>query len=169
MASFGLGSTKNNSASASHPTHQQQSVDPSTPFLAASEGNLALMQYSLQMLQQPLTVQDENRYTLLHAAASYGQIEVIRFLIQQKLDPAFTNAVDHDGDTALHYAANVETAKLLVQDGKINTQHCNADGKTALQAKQEELDELLQDNDQDMDDEEVEILKQLLQYLSTLR
>jgi ankyrin repeat protein len=169
MTSFGLGKT--NSVVDSHSALQrEQTVDPSTPFLAASEGNLALMQASLQMLQQPLTVQDDNHYTLLHAAASYGQVAVVRFLLQPQhnLPLSFINATDHDGDTALHYATNVETAKLLVQDGKINTSQSNANGKTALQAKQEELDELLQDEEQDEDDEEVETLKQLIEYLSTL-
>jgi ankyrin repeat protein len=164
MSSFGLGRNTNSGLS-----HQEPNVDLSTPFLAASEGNLALMQSSLHTLQQPLTVQDDNYYTLLHAAASYGQLEVVRFLLLQNLSLSFINATDHDGDTALHYAANVETAKLLVQDGKINIQHSNAAGKTALQSKQEELDELLQDEDIDENDEEVENLKQLLEYLSTLR
>jgi uncharacterized protein len=164
MASFGLGNT----TSSSSPTTQNGVVDPSTPFLAASEGNLALMQSSLQILHQPLTVQDDNHYTLLHAAASYGQLEVVRFLLHQDLPLSFINAPDRDGDTALHYATNMETAKVLVDDGKINTKLSNAAGKTALQAKQEELEELLQDSDQDENDEEVETLKELLEYLSTL-
>jgi hypothetical protein len=136
--------------------------------MAASEGNLALLQSSVSSLNLPLTAADENGYTLLHAAASYNQLEVLRFLLNNVTDPQFIHAGDNEGDTALHYAGNIDAAQLLVQVGKCNPSQANRQGKTALQTKQEELDEMMQDEDADEDDEDMEILKHLVAYLSSL-
>ena len=43
----------------------------------------------------------ENK-TALHLAAYEGQVEVVKFLLQNNADTAMT---DNEGDTALHFAA----------------------------------------------------------------
>ena len=133
--------------------------------MAASEGNLALLQSSLTSLNLPLSAADENGYTLLHAAASYNQLQIMELLIQNGVD---VNATDNDGDSALHYAGNAQAAQMLIQSGKCNPAQPNGEGKTALQAKQEELDEMLKDEDVEDDDDDLELLKAVVQYLSTL-
>ena len=142
-------------------------IDSSTPWMAASEGNLSLLQSSVTSLQLTFNAADENGYTLLHAAASYNQLDILRFLLGSS-NQVNVNAVDNDGDSALHYSTKVDAARLLIDIGKINPSITNSDGKTALQAKQEEINEMMQDEDVDDDDEEMEDLKKLVEYLSTL-
>jgi ankyrin repeat protein len=161
MASFGLGRpTQANQAA------PQGQIDSSTPWMAASEGNLSLLQSSLSSLNLPFTAADENGYTLLHAAASYNQIEILHFLLNNQVN---INAADNDGDSALHYAGNAQAAQILVQVGKANPAQVNNQGKTALQAKQEELNEMMKDEDVEDDDEDVETLQGVVEYLSSLQ
>jgi len=169
MASFGL------SSDAPSPTAAQTTgpVDVATAFSAASEGNLPLLQSSMAQLNFAPTSADENGYTLLHAAASYNQFAVLKFLLDN-LDrnnagfTAFINAGDNDGDSALHYAGNADAARMLIEDGRTDPRKLNSQGKTALQAKQDELQEMMQDEDIEDDDEDVEILQKLIAYLSSL-
>mmetsp|Transcript_15478 Transcript_15478/g.42775 ORF Transcript_15478/g.42775 Transcript_15478/m.42775 type:complete len:158 (-) Transcript_15478:446-919(-) len=156
MASFGLGNFA-----------QQQSTEPidaSTPWMAASEGNLALLESSIQSLNLPITCADENGYTLLQAASSYNQIKVMEHLLNLQVD---VNATDNEGDTALHYAGNVQSATLLIEVAKIDLMAKNGEGKTALEAHKDNLAEMVDDEDEDEAD--IATLKQLVEYLSTLR
>jgi ankyrin repeat protein len=168
MASFGLGGSNNNS------NPPQTNADASTPFLAASEGNLRLLQSSLQHLSQPPTIQDDNGYTLLMAAASYNHISILQWLLETINDDqclmSFLHTQDQEGDTVLHYAGSTDTAKWLLQLPQSSPllQTANRQGKTPLQAKQEELDEMMQDEDVEEDDEDVETLKLLVEYLTSM-
>jgi ankyrin repeat protein len=60
-------------------------------------------------------IQDDYGYTPLHAAASYGQDEIVRLLISDY--KAFVNIQDEQGDTALHLVEEVSTCKLLIELG----------------------------------------------------
>lgn len=75
-----------------------------------------------------------------HAAASYGQLDVLAFLISR--GPFFrprahtlshshlggnVNVTDSDGDTPLYTAENIDTARFLVEHGATIDRH-NADG-----------------------------------------
>ena len=141
-------------------------MDASTPWMAAADGNLALLQASLQALQlSPSTAQDEHGYTLLQAAVSYNRANVWTWLASQ---PGFVvHTADGEGDTALHYAATAEAARFLVQQG-IDVQARNAEQQTALEKKQQELEELRQDEDFEETDEEYIQLKGVVDYLSSL-
>ncbi len=156
MASFGLGKAPSTSSNTPN-------VDSSTPWMAASEGNLPLLQSSLTLLNLPLTAADENGYTLLHAAASYNQLEILRFLLS---NGANVNTADNDGDTALHHAGAVAAVQLLLEH-QADVTIVNSHGKTALQAKQEELEEMMQDEDMEDDDDDLEALKEVVQFLSS--
>lgn len=160
MASFGLGRASADSSSISPATP----IDSSTPWMAASEGNLALLQSSLERLKLTAAAADDNGYTLLQAAASYNQLEIMRFLLSHG---AKVDAADQDGDTALHYAGGVPAASFLVETAQINKGLANTQGKTALQTKQEELDDMLQDEDVEDDDDDLEALKATVRYLSS--
>jgi ankyrin repeat protein len=55
--------------------------------------------------------------TPLHEAAKYGQLDVLRFLVEHKAD---VNARQYDGATPLHFAAGfgeLETVKFLLDNG----------------------------------------------------
>jgi ankyrin repeat protein len=159
-AAFGLGRPPLSSAPADN-----QPVDNSTPWIAASDGNLNLLQHALTTLNLPPSASDENGYTLLQAAASYSRAAVMQWLIQTQA--VNVNAVDTEGDSALHYADKVEAATFLVQSG-VDTSLLNAAGKTALQSKQEEIDEMMQDEDTEDDDVDLLNLHALVEYLTSL-
>lgn len=169
MASFGL-SAPNQSIGSSRNVGP---VDVATIFSAASEGNLPLLQSAMSQLNFAPTTADDNGYTLFHAASSYNQLGILKFLLTNldRNNPdftAFVNIGDNEGDTALHYSGNADAARMLIEDGRIDPSKVNSIGKTALQAKKEELEELMQDEDTEDDDEDVEILQKLIEYLSGL-
>ncbi|KAF2813526.1 uncharacterized protein BDZ99DRAFT_368224, partial [Mytilinidion resinicola] len=78
---------------------------------------------------------DAHGYSLLHAASSYGHMELLRALIQRyNVDP---NILDEDGETALFVAETVEVAQTLVQLGT-HVELRNSEGKTAQEKMVEE-------------------------------
>ena len=161
MASFGLGRT--DAAAAARST---EPLDASTPWVAAADGNLPLLQATLQALQLPVTAQDEHGYTLLQAAVSYNQAHIWQWLATQ---PQFTvAAVDAEGDSALHYAGTTVAAQFLVQQAGIDVTLRNKDNQTALEKKQQELEEMRQDEDFEETDEEYVQLVGMVEYLSSL-
>jgi len=157
MSGFGLGTA---SAAVSI-----EPIDSSTPWVAAADGNLVLVQTALTALNLPASAVDENGYTLLQAAASYSHINVLQWLVTQNVN---VNAVDNEGDTALHYASTVEAAKFLVEIANVDQTIRNQAGRTALQSKQEELQEMQEDEDYDEDDQDAVNLRGLIGYLSSL-
>ena len=81
--------------------------------------------------------QDAHGYSLLHAAVSYGQIELLRTLvIQHSVDP---NLKDEDGETALFAAENPEVAKALLDLGA-DASRRNDESLTAEEKIEEEGD-----------------------------
>ena len=163
MASFGLGRTD---AAAAAARSNSEPMDASTPWVAAADGNLPLLQAALQALQLPVTVQDEHGYTLLQAAISYNQAPIWQWLATQ---PQFTvHQVDAEGDSALHYAGTAVAAQFLVQTGGIDVNLRNKENQTALEKKQQELEEMRQDEDFEETDEEYVQLVGMVDYLSNL-
>mmetsp|Transcript_26864 Transcript_26864/g.37862 ORF Transcript_26864/g.37862 Transcript_26864/m.37862 type:complete len:158 (-) Transcript_26864:180-653(-) len=154
MTSFGLGRSQPQPST-------DTAVEPSTPWMAASEGNLPLLQSALSTLQLPATVADENGYTLLHAAASYRQLAVMTWLLQPPQSVP-VNAADNDGDTALHHAESLDAIKFIIEQGGADPNLCNGEGKTPLQSKEEELKDLMEE---DEEDEDVRTLNEIIAYL----
>lgn len=166
MASFGL---RASSAAPSDP----EPIENNTPWLSAADGKLSLLQSSLTKLNLPISAADETGYTLLQAAASYGQVQVMQWLLNQAqqqhlLLEGFVNAVDQEGDSALHYAGSLEAVQVLVQVGRASTQLQNRQAKTPLASKQEELKTLQDDEDEDSDSEDILTLQKQVAFLSTL-
>jgi len=58
----------------------------------------------------------------MHAAASYGQIQMLQLLISHGGD---VNIADSDGDTPLYTVENLQTARFLVQHGALVARHNN--------------------------------------------
>jgi ankyrin repeat protein len=161
------------------------SVDPSTPWAAIAEGNLPLLQQSLRQLQYPIHVADEIQgYTLLQAAASYNHMHILQYVwseLQQCNESSvngdqasitttrptggYQNAVDLDGDTALHYAGSVEVMKFLTDICHIDINITNHNQMTALDAKRNEMQEIEQDID-DFDEDDIDYvhLKDMVQF-----
>ncbi|KAH8177754.1 ankyrin repeats (many copies) domain-containing protein [Sarocladium implicatum] len=82
--------------------------------------------------------QDEHGYSLVHAAASYGHLDLLRTLIQElKVD---VDLRDEDGETALFVVETTEAAKVLVEELGANPNHQGAEGLTARQKIEAEGD-----------------------------
>jgi ankyrin repeat protein len=149
---------------------QPYEIDASTPFVAASDGDLDLLKQSLAHLSIPVTISDSNGLTLLHSAASYDQREIMEWLLlTQNVN---VNAKDNDGDTPLHHCDQVNAARMLIDEGKADYRIKNNEGQTALDLKKEELQELkdsMEEDDENGDvDDDLEALEELVQYLSSL-
>lgn len=65
----------------------------------ASDGKLAAVRYLIESGAHGANDSDEFGYTPLHAAASYGHLELAEYLLAKGADPGL---VDPDGDGPLH-------------------------------------------------------------------
>lgn len=73
--------------------------------------------------------QDSHGYSLLHAAASYNHLDLLRALVNEfSVD---VNLRDEDSETCLFVAENIEIAKCLVDELKIDTSLKNDDDQNA--------------------------------------
>ncbi|GBF67164.1 ankyrin repeat protein [Trichophyton mentagrophytes] len=101
------------------------------PYILASDNSPALL--PLLRADPALAArQDEHGYSLLHAAASYNHLDLLRTLIDEfKVD---VNLTDEDGETCLFVAESVEVARYLVEEAGINKSKTNDEGLTAAQA-----------------------------------
>ncbi|KAJ2980827.1 hypothetical protein NQ176_g2403 [Zarea fungicola] len=99
------------------------------PFLLAADNNPSL----LPLLRENPGIaksQDEHGYSLVHAAASYNHLDLLRSLITEfKVD---VNIKDEDDETALFVVETVDAAKALVELG-VDVQHKGLEGFTAAE------------------------------------
>jgi len=154
---FGFGGASSNS-------HATQEMDESTPWIAAADGDLNLLQQCLQIRNiPPSACVDSNGLTLLHSAASYGQMNVMQWLLTN--NGANVNAKDSDGDTPLHHCDDVLPARMLIESAGASPFITNNTGETALQMKQKEL---VEEDDDDIDNYDYQNLKKLVEYLQSL-
>lgn len=84
---------------------------------------------TLEQHPQLATTRDAHGYSLVHAAASYNQLNVLRDLVQKY--SADVNILDEDGETALFATENTEVAKCLVEELGADVNVRNSEGKTA--------------------------------------
>lgn len=98
------------------------------PFILAADNNPNLL--SLLRTNPALaSSQDEHGYSILHAAASYNHLDLLRHLIDDfQVDQ---NIRDEDGETALFVVETVEAAKVLIEDLRIDPAITNVEGLTA--------------------------------------
>jgi len=73
--------------------------------------------------------QDPHGYSLLHAAASYGHISLMKALVQKyNVDP---NLTDEDGEPPLFYAESLDVVKCIVEELGANASLRNHEGVAA--------------------------------------
>ncbi|KAF2967909.1 hypothetical protein GQX73_g5671 [Xylaria multiplex] len=105
------------------------------PFILAADNSPAL----LPLLRENPAVaaqQDEHGYSLIHAAASYNHLDLLRALIQEfKVD---VNLRDEDEETALFVVETVDAAKVLVEELGAELMIKGSDGYNARQRIAEE-------------------------------
>ncbi|WFC96213.1 hypothetical protein MBRA1_002869 [Malassezia brasiliensis] len=87
---------------------------------------------------------DMVQYTPIHAAASYGRHDLLRFLLRYPgVDKNAVNVRDEDGDTPLFFCEDRPTAELLVTEFGADARLQNDEGITAAQhAEMNEHDDL---------------------------
>ncbi|KAF5674309.1 ankyrin repeat-containing protein [Fusarium heterosporum] len=107
------------------------------PFLLAADNNPAL----LPLLRENPTLassQDEHGYSLVHAAASYNHLDLLRTLVREfGVD---VDLKDEDDETALFVVETQDAAKVLVEELGANINHRGSEGLTAkekIEAEQE--------------------------------
>lgn len=75
------------------------------------------------------STQDEHGYSLVHAAASYNHLDLLRALVEEfHVDP---NIKDEDGETALFVVETVESAQCLLEELGADPTVKNDEGVTA--------------------------------------
>jgi ankyrin repeat protein len=73
--------------------------------------------------------QDEHGYSLVHAAASYNHLDLLRALVRDfRVD---VNIKDEDNETALFVIETTDAAKVLVEELGADILHTSSDGLTA--------------------------------------
>ena len=107
------------------------------PFLLAADNNPAL----LPLLRSNSTLassQDAHGYSILHAAASYDYLDLMRTIVTEfHVDP---NIKDEDGETPLFVVETVDAAQVLVEELGADPEMKNEEGMTAAEKIQGEGD-----------------------------
>ncbi|KAL1747147.1 hypothetical protein HDZ31DRAFT_32642 [Schizophyllum fasciatum] len=106
---------------------------PKNIWVAAGDGDLVRVQVPLSP-----NVPDENTYTPMHAAASYGQLQVLEYLISRGGD---VNVTDSDGDTPLYTVEDIPTAQFLVDRGA-TIARTNNEGISPIEHLREDFEEV---------------------------
>lgn len=100
-------------------------MSTSNIWTAASEGSLDRVRYWIETEHLSPSVRDDNSYTPIHAAASWGHEDILRYLITERAGDV--NTVDDDGETALFVVEEERMAKVLVELG-VDTTRKNEEG-----------------------------------------
>lgn len=98
------------------------------PYLLAADNSPALLPL-LRENPSLASAQDEHGYSLVHAAASYNHLDLLRTLIRELHVPV--DLKDEDGETALFVVEAVAAARVLVQELGLDPMITNDDGQTA--------------------------------------
>lgn len=110
---------------------------PPNPFLLAADNPSALLAL-LRETPNLASQQDDHGYSLLHAAASYNHLDLLRALVNEFSVPV--NLRDEDSETALFVVETVEAARLLVEELGIDTALTGDEGLTAREKIQQDGD-----------------------------
>lgn len=110
---------------------------PPNPFLLAADNPtalLALLRESPSLASQ----QDDHGYSLIHAAASYNHLDLLRALVTEFNVPV--DLRDEDSETALFVVETIEAARLLVEELGVDTALTGNEGLTAREKIQQDGD-----------------------------
>lgn len=110
---------------------------PPNPFLLAADNPTALLAL-LRETPSLASQQDDHGYSLLHAAASYNHLDLLRALVTDFNVPV--DLRDEDSETALFVVETVEAARLLVQDLGLDAALTGDEGLTAREKIQQDGD-----------------------------
>ena len=104
-------------------------------WVAAADNQVEIVEKYLTSNEFSANAKDPNGYTPIHAAASYGHLDLLKMLVSNGGD---INIQDNEGDTPLHHAEDVVTAKFIVEELKADFKIKNEEGQTAADYIEEE-------------------------------
>lgn len=105
------------------------------PYLLACDNPSALLEL-LRANPAIASSQDEHGYSLLHAAASYGHIDLLRALVKDfNVD---VNLLDEDGETCLFVSESTKIARCLVEELGVDYNKTNDEGFKAHEKMESE-------------------------------
>jgi uncharacterized protein len=111
---------------------------PNLYLLAADNPSAVLTHLRAAPPSQNLAAsQDEHGYSLVHAAASYNHLDLLRSLANEF---HVRDLRDEDGETALFVVETVEAARVLVEELGMDPAITNDEGQTARQKIEAEGD-----------------------------
>ncbi|WFD33243.1 hypothetical protein MCUN1_000056 [Malassezia cuniculi] len=112
---------------------EQRVTEGPNVWIAAGDGDIERVKFLLEHGNVTPTSGDSAGYTPIHAAVSYAQHELLRFLLEHKSagDDA-VNIRDSDDESPLFFCEDVSTAKILLEFGA-DTKLKNKDGLTAAE------------------------------------
>ncbi|CAJ1368629.1 unnamed protein product [Effrenium voratum] len=107
-------------------------------WTAASDGDIARVEELITLDGFAPSSQDENGYTPVMAAASWGHAQLLSQLLAR--EPLSVHVADSDGDTALHHVAqateleaeHIQPVLQLLLAAKADVALRNAEGKTCI-------------------------------------
>ncbi|KAF5022335.1 hypothetical protein F66182_5622 [Fusarium sp. NRRL 66182] len=107
------------------------------PFLLAADNNPTLLPL-LRENPALASSQDEHGYSLVHAAASYNHLDLLRTIVREfKVD---VDLKDEDDETALFVVETRDAAQVLVEELGANINHRGSEGLTAREKIEAEGD-----------------------------
>ncbi|KAF6063653.1 Ankyrin repeats (many copies) family protein [Candida albicans] len=104
-------------------------------WIAAADNQRQIVEQYINSNEYTPNSKDPNGYTAIHAAASYGHLNLLQYLIEKGGD---INIQDNEGDTPLHHVEDLKTAKYIVEKLGASYKIKNNDGLTAQQYIEEE-------------------------------
>ncbi|KAI9845940.1 MAG: hypothetical protein M1838_001489 [Thelocarpon superellum] len=107
-------------------------------FVLAADGNVSKLLPVLRTNPALAASQDAHGYSLVHAAASYGHVDLLRTLRNEF--HVEVNLTDEDGESALFQVEEVEVARVLVEEMGIDPHTRNVEGATAAEKIESEGD-----------------------------
>lgn len=96
-------------------------------WIAAADNDIEYVQKAISSGSNTANDKDNNGYTPIHAAVSYGHIELLRYLISQGGN---INITDNDGDTPLHSVESLIVARVLIEELNADWHLRNASGQS---------------------------------------
>ncbi|KEP52195.1 ankyrin [Rhizoctonia solani 123E] len=105
-------------------------------WIAAGDGDLERVKILVEEQGvSPNAADDVIGYTPMHAASSYGHIQILTYLISKGGD---VNVTDEEGDTPLFTAETVAVAQFLVENGALVDVR-NSEGISPIEAVEEDF------------------------------
>lgn len=83
-------------------------------WTASSNGDIQRVKSLIESGENSVNDQDENGYSPVHAAVSYGHISLLQYLLSINAD---IRLKDVDGDEPIHYCEDPQVFEFLIENG----------------------------------------------------